>query len=339
VLRYEKAILPALLLTLLAAHVVCGETARSDKLNESKHPETAISTAPAAPLHSAAADCVKCHKGHGLEDSPHAGLACADCHIAEDALAEPNASCIRCHPTLAPGLPELAVFRTGKYRLGLRDSLLRPLCSDCHAGGMHNFARIALTHPVRSVGEHLGCLDCHDAAGRTSQAVWGKRDYQAKFCYGCHKQQMRDFLPGGGHSPVQGRVRCAYCHPPHEPMQANLTLDTLELMGEGIIAAYDSQASNRRCLKCHIYLDLTGSRSRFVYPGGLSLHELHLEQAAASCVECHDPHVSGTGAMLRSQLLSGEVMVRMVFGQTASCTVMCHGKHHRSVEYWRGDDW
>lgn len=337
-LRHSTAAIAALLLALLAAHAVSGETARSDKLNEAKQPEQAKATADASP-HSASADCLQCHEGHSLGESLHTQLACADCHIVDNALTEPGASCVRCHSSLAPGLPELAVFRVGKYRLGLRGSLLRPRCSDCHMEGMHNVARIALTHPVRSVGEHQACLECHDAAGETKVVVWGKRDYQTEFCYGCHKQQMRDFLPGGGHSPVQGRVRCADCHPPHEPMQANLTMDTLELMGEGVVAAYDSYQSNRRCLECHIQLDLTGPRSRFIYPGGISLHELHLEQAAASCVECHDPHASGGSAMLRSQLLSGEALVRMVFAQTASCTVTCHGKGHRAVEYWRGEDW
>ena len=337
-LRDATAILASLLLILLAAYSGSGGTVKSDKLKQGKRPDQSPA-AGSAPHCSVSADCLQCHEGHDFGLSPHRGLKCADCHVHDDALVEPDASCRRCHSGLAPGLPELAVFRAGKYRLGLRDRLLQPRCSDCHEGGMHNFARIALTHPVRSVGEHLRCLQCHDAAGGTRASAWGKRDYEAEFCYRCHQQQMRDFLPGGGHSPLSGRVECARCHPPHEAMEANLTLDTLELMGEGVIAAYDSYESNRGCLECHLLLELTGASSRFVYPGGVSLHDLHLEQAAASCVECHDPHESGRDAMLRTQLLSGEVLVWMVFGQTARCTTECHGKHHRAVEYWRGDDW
>jgi len=320
----------------VAATYTLAETARSDRLRWRDKPPTQM---PEASAHTANAECAACHKPHAL-GKEHSAVSCASCHFAADRpgeLIQPDDSCTVCHKEAREALPPLGVFRLAAVRNEFRATgeLLQPTCASCHQGEMFDRPLTTLTHPTRSVGSHLSCTDCHDVqAGNLKPEAWTGTDYQSSFCFGCHEEQRRSFVLSESHSLQRQAVSCRGCHPPHEPFAVNITVDLLELMGEQTLVTYDPIDSNRLCLRCHGYLELAGPQTRFSLGSGLSLHDLHLNRAYASCVECHDPH-GGYAAMVRATTLEGEPLLHFTAGDTGSCTVTCHDRRHTASQYLR----
>ena len=293
----------------------------------------------AASPHTADASCADCHKPHALGEE-HSAVSCASCHIAADLpgeLSSPDESCATCHQEARETLPSLSVFRLAARHdeLSAPNELLQPTCASCHQGEMYDRPLATLTHPSRSVGSHLSCTGCHDLfAGSLKPEAWTRTDYESSFCFSCHDDQRRTFALSDAHSLQRQDVSCRGCHPPHEPFAVNITVDLLEMMGELTVLAYDPIDSNTLCLRCHGYIELAGPETGFSLGAGLSLHDLHLSRAYASCVECHSPH-GGDESMVRDTTLEGEPLLHFVAGDTGSCTVTCHGKHHSASQYLR----
>ena len=88
------------------------------------------------------------------------------------------------------------------------------------------------------------------------------------------------------------------------------------------------------CFKCHYssrLLDENGS--------GFQYHKKHLEEVAAPCSVCHDPHGSpnyigllnfDTNVVFPNG--NGELKFEVI-GNTGYCYMECHGKDHNPKEY------
>ena len=326
-----------ILLLGLVASYTHAETARSNRLRVQDEPSTKAS---GASPHTAAANCADCHSPHAL-GKEHSAVSCVTCHFATDLpteLSSPDKACAACHQEASEALPPLGVFRFAAKRdeFHAPGEILQPTCASCHQGEMYDRPLTTLTHPSRSVGSHLSCTECHDLfAGSLKPAAWAKTDYESSFCFSCHDDQRRTFALSDTHSLLRRDVSCRGCHPPHRPFAVNITVDLLEMMGELTVLAYDPIDSNRLCLRCHGYLELAGPDTGFSLGAGFSLHDLHLNRAYASCVECHNPHGSSEESMVRSTTLEGEPLLHFMAGDTGSCTVTCHDKHHSSSQYMR----
>ncbi len=235
----------------------------------------------------------------------------------------------------------MRIFRYRFSRNGRADSdsLLRATCSSCHQEEMVDRPLPKLTHPTRSVGAHLPCLDCHDVfAGTLKNMVWARADYASEWCFSCHEEQRRSFALSDTHSLRRGTVSCAGCHPPHQPFTANLTVESFEMSAARELLAYDPIESNGLCLRCHSYFELVNPDSAFSLGTGLSLHDLHFNRAYASCVECHNPHGGSEGKTIRAATLQGEPLLHFALDDTGSCSVICHDRHHTAAGYLRGGD-
>ncbi len=307
------------------------ESATSNKLRIERE---AVETTAQQP-HSAGSNCARCHETHPL-GKEHRQISCDACHVDKGGLRVPSSACADCHNEGNDTAPKLSTFRGANYRYKLRkpDELLQPVCSDCHRESKYNRAITPLVHPVRSVGSHIACDSCHDigtdGARADGSAKW---DYPEKLCGECHQGVIRQFTLNEPHSLVRRNVRCRQCHSPHEQFRANLTMDNLQLMGKQAFAGYDPIASNELCLRCHNYLTLTGPDTRFALPGGISLHQMHIEINYASCVECHNPHQASSRGMVRDMTLDGEPLLHFALESGGSCAVKCHGHEHRSSRY------
>lgn len=314
----------------LAAFYAGAESATSNRLKKERTPPAILHDASP---HLAASNCLKCHKPHFL-DEHHSPAKCADCHISDEKLRPIGAICSACHDEDRDEAPKLSVFRGASYRYQLRkpDEMLQPVCSDCHDEIKFNRAISPLVHPIRAVGSHIDCARCHSitAAKPGPAEQW---DYPSGLCGECHKDVVRGFVLNEPHSLAGRKVRCQQCHPPHERFKANLTVDNLALMGNYALSGYDPVTSNELCLRCHNYIDLVGGWTRFALPGGISLHQTHLEKNYASCVECHNPHKDASRGMIRDMTLVGEPFLHFALETGGSCAVNCHGQLHRSTSY------
>ncbi len=332
----------AIVLALLAfgAFYTYAETAVSERLSAEKQPPAA---AQQTSHHTTNADCATCHAHPHNLTGAHSEVPCAQCHIADDdssVLSSPASACARCHEEAREALPSLTALRgySSLRKARTPTGLLRPTCESCHHDLTYNRPLLALTHPVRSVGAHLNCLKCHDLlAGSFKSKAWSYQDYSADFCFDCHENQRREFLLNDRHSLRKRSVSCRECHPPHQPLAANLTLEALELAGERILMAYDPIESNALCLKCHSYLDIVGPQSRFNLPVNLNLHELHLVRTYAACVECHNPHGEVEPEMVRSVTLESEPFLHFKSDLGGSCSVKCHFVQHTATQYLHGE--
>ena len=329
----RRAILPLLILAAIAsaAFYAGAESVTSDSLRTEREPATAKPTNH----HSANSNCARCHKAH-LLGKEHSAVSCAACHIGVDSLRDAATACTDCHEEGIDAAPKLSIFRAAsyKYRLHKPDEMIQPSCSDCHDEPLYNRAFSPLAHPVRSVGSHIACVKCHDIGkdGALAKDMSGY-DYPMELCGECHEDVQRAFLLNEPHSLVRRNVRCRQCHPPHGQFQANLTVENMAMMGNQSLAGYDPIASNELCLRCHNYLTLTGPDTRFALPGGISLHQLHMEMYYASCVECHNPHDATSRGMVRDMTLDGEPLLHFALESGGSCSVKCHGHAHSSAAY------
>ncbi|MEZ5338994.1 MAG: hypothetical protein R3F46_12120 [bacterium] len=85
--------------------------------------------------------------------------------FSQEAPAETDwADCLSCHAEIASGLPALAPLRPRPNELSPSAS-----CESCHERGIPAFFAGDWSHPVRSVGEHIGCGSCHPAVPHDAQ--------------------------------------------------------------------------------------------------------------------------------------------------------------------------
>jgi hypothetical protein len=191
------------------------------------------------------------------------GLACHECHPADQPYAKPPAAiCTKCH---------------GDRPTPLHPGKGAPRCTECHAfGGDHE------------IGAHA-CMRCHErpqgelaAVGIHGEEDCGQchqpHDVPAtapRACTDCHAAEHTK------HGAVPGAQQCLDCHQPHEA----------------------AKAADRRCVECHATnAPIVGPRALFsTVKGGhdacTGCHVPHRfgEKEVASCTSCHpQQHVLGS---------------------------------------------
>ncbi len=247
-----------------------------------------------------------------------------------------SADCLSCHKGLKSRYPALSEIRAGwEPATGgkLYRSVIRVKCQDCHQQSTYLKPLASLTHNVRSVGEHVECIVCHDVESVTLYGnAWQNEDYVADKCFECHKDVKDDFEFSEGHTLGFMGVTCAECHPPHKGLKASIAR---EMLPENWIGKPDSLATNELCLKCHGYLDVVIGNGGALSSVEYNLHYIHVDKGSVSCVECHNPHGGVNEYQMRLFTLAGERLSYQTFGDNIiTCTVKCHAKNHQGA-IWR----
>ncbi|MCB1218451.1 hypothetical protein KDL44_13775 [bacterium] len=241
------------------------------------------------------------------------------------------ADCLSCHAEIASGLPALAPLRPRPNELSPSAS-----CESCHERGIPAFFAGDWSHPVRSVGEHIGCASCHPAVPHDAQhpPPVPEGDYRVEGCYECHPAMAKHEGLLSRHMGA-GLTRCIDCHPPHAPLRALLPDPLLTASQRDLRGGYYSyQRSNALCMDCHSGFDLfTELDEGFVTLNTENYHSLHVQRQGIGCIECHDPHAANEHALIRESLLTGELLQYIPDGRGANCTVTCHGARHDALPY------
>lgn len=239
-------------------------------------------------------------------------------------------NCLACHPDYASALPPISALR--QANLG---ELPGKACLECHDLAFISLPRPDWTHPVRPVGSHLACTQCHIAVphGADSPPPMPTGDY-SQGCYDCHQNVQGELSRYSRHS-MDARTSCRTCHPAHEALRAGLPLSLLpRRIQRGWSAVYDYERSNAFCLACHGESELFNSLSQgFVTINTENYHERHVKRGQALCMDCHESHGSQRASLLRSRLPGGDSLSFVEEARGATCTTYCHGVDHRSVQY------
>jgi hypothetical protein len=255
--------------------------------------------------------------------------------LRADAPATPGAGgwgdCLACHADPYSGLPKLSDLRPQST-----SGVLEGGCLSCHAPAELVAARADWRHPVRPVGSHLACTNCHVAVAHGKGAPPPKPtgDYVSEGCYACHRevQMARQSMQRHGEGP---QLRCIDCHSPHVPMLAALPAVLVsQTERERWERHYDWLSSNDGCLSCHPPAQLLMQLDQgFVTLNTVNYHDLHTLRGRVLCVECHAAHGSNRSAMLRGSLLTGESWSYVSGPDGGTCTVRCHGVDHDGWRY------
>lgn len=241
------------------------------------------------------------------------------------------ANCEQCHPEQLTGLPGLS-----RLRPSAAGALAADACLECHKRAELSLPHLGLTHPLRSIGEHIACTACHLAAPHSAAdpPPMPAGDYDAEGCFACHRDVQAQASLASLHTN-DPRISCSGCHPAHGRLSAAMPLDILPAEVASAWAGGGSYwRSNELCLKCHPEADLFGQlNAGFVTLHTANYHDLHVRRGECLCIECHDPHGSIRPAMLRQTLMSSPALLWRQRIDGANCTVRCHGIEHENWGY------
>lgn len=141
-------------------------------------------------------------------------------------------------------------------------------CFQCHE---NNKTVKKFLHGPVAVGE---CASCHDP--HASDYKYQLRDAEDKICYKCHNDKKGDFNNKFVHKPV--KEGCTKCHDPHNsdaPFHLN------------------AKSEKDLCMSCH---KENKNLSKLVDTAKFQ----HKPVADGECAECHNPHASAYGKLLKS---------------------------------------
>ena len=209
-------------------------------------------------------------------------------------------------------------------------------CYGCHTRDDLQRVSLSWLHPVRPIAAHVACTDCHPAVahGAGNPPPLPEGDYLAEGCYACHRTVEAERMLFFSH-PERQPLQCRECHPPHEPFQAALPISLIPtLEREARQRNYDWYQSNSLCLGCHSLGTLFWeTREGFALLNTENYHERHVIKGQVMCVECHESHGSTRKAMLRTRLLSRELLGFSETIKGGRCSAMCHGVDHEEFSY------
>lgn len=227
--------------------------------------------------------CTECHDDDEVTTQVHAGAlegggkrpTCTACHSAHavrpaEELREDPAACLTCHT----GISAEAYAQSAHGRA--EDGDRHASCAECHGAHVILAAQEpeALTNPGRVPKK---CGECH-----------GK--VQESFEDGLHWRGYRKGLPD---APV-----CTSCHNPHgiEPMDERAPKTVTD-------------ADVRQCMDCHLDAERTAAgdfrpAAGFIKAYAESVHGRPREDGrpAATCVDCHGAHGTGSPSLPDSSL-------------------------------------
>jgi len=198
-----------------------------------------------------------------LKVSPHADLACVDCHAGFKADAMPHrpkiapVDCMSCHSDA----PSAHLFHAAMAKIKGGETAPGVSCKDCH--GTHDVvARSSPDSPWSAPRLDASCGRCHaQVVARYQQSAHGRAAAagvaSAPRCLGCHVRPITHARAGGEtveHKRAEEKL-CLSCHLDDPAVRSRMAPSA------GFIAAYESsvhgaalQAGNARaatCADCH----------------------------------------------------------------------------------------
>jgi predicted CXXCH cytochrome family protein len=241
--------------------------------------------------------CDGCHKRHGFTQKLVLvkGLPdlCTDCHEGvqheisgegvHEALTE--GGCTVCHEPHASdvqalmreteaGAPVCLICHQGLSAAFLADDGHKPFsegeCAKCHAP--HASERSALL--VKA--EDTLCADCHEKTADKHAKIPGVRDFACSDCHDPHGSSKKTPLSVVAHAPF-AEGDCESCHD----------------VEDGEVEIGDDFPASDLCADCHD--DIADALAA---PAGHFGASARATAGTETCLECHDPHGSGRGALL-----------------------------------------
>lgn len=241
------------------------------------------------------------------------------------------ANCLACHTVSGSDLPKLADLRPANLGADLPAQ-----CGTCHSEVDYKKQVSDWRHPVQPLALHLACTDCHVAVAHdhSHPPPLPVGDYSASGCYQCHASVRAQRRMPSSHGERQA-ARCRDCHPPHQPLWAALPAHLVPQPARaGWQGSYDWQKSNSDCLACHPAGQLLyGVTQGFVTLNTENYHALHVQAGRVLCLECHTAHGSFQPKLLRSRLLTGEVLSYTQHSNGGTCNLQCHSIVHDNWQY------
>jgi hypothetical protein len=314
---------------------------------------------PHKPVAETVRQCDECHKKIEVQHGQSSlSGSCAGCHgghkIAADA-----ASCMHCHGTREPTVPESATFVGGHdscvncHRPHSFSASTARRCNSCHKGTQvlaQNTARphrdcnsCHQPHAVRPGGGQT-CKGCHSDVVPTHPAANGKpcvschephpdRIAQVALqCSSCHKEARSE---GAFHA---GKTVCSGCHEPHRFDLSKLS--SRALCGRCHVAQIRLTSRNLGHSSCGVCHEGTAHE-----PSGVvacaSCHEEKLSQSPTGhrqCMTCHEPHggtvspkTSCTGCHKVNELPGLHRLPDVSLGEGHTQCNACHDIHQVKV--------
>lgn len=244
-----------------------------------------------------AGECAGCHDPHVsshdklLSSDTHE--ICAGCH---DGLVPAGAKSI--HQVVADGRCETCHDPHASQNAANLVAKGTDLCLGCHAEVGEAITKARFKHsPVQQ-----GCLTCHAPHGSSTSVRLLKTGVPA-ICVTCHRADSPAFVARHMKYPVAS-ASCTSCHDPHGSNQPALLLNSVH-----------QPVSTRACNQCHEAPDsptpFATKRAGYELCKGchnemvtatLAKPRLHWPVAdARGCVNCHSPHASKHGKLLRAE--------------------------------------
>ena len=280
---------------------------------------------PHKPAEETVRQCDECHRKMKVQHGRSSlSGSCADCHGGHK-LASEAASCMECHQTREPVVPESATFGGGHdscvncHQPHSFSASLALRCNSCHKGTQ--------VLAQNKAAKHRDCSSCHQphevrAAGDST-------------CKGCHDDVVSTH-------PVESRKACISCHEPHPKRAAQIALQCSQCHEEaqsetafhaGKIPCTGchephrfnlSKLSNRGlCGRCHVLqIRLTSSNLGHASCKGCHEGTVHEPSGVVPCVSCHEEKLSNSPTGHRQCMTCHEPHRGAVSPKT-SCTG-CH---------------
>jgi len=280
---------------------------------------------PHKPIADTIRECGECHKKIDVKHGRSSlSGSCSGCHGGHK-LASDAASCMECHATKDPIVPQSATFGGG------HDS-----CANCHrphsfsassalqCKSCHKKTQVLAQNTARP---HRDCSSCHQPHAVRSSAV--------QSCKGCHA----DVVPT---HPVESQGPCVSCHEPHPKRIAQVALlcsdcheearsETAFHAGKTVCTSchqphrFDlSKLSERAlCGRCHVaQIRQTSRNLGHSSCGGCHAGTVHEPSGVLACASCHKEKLANSPAGHRECMTCHEP-----HGGTVSPQTSCAGCH------------
>lgn len=280
---------------------------------------------PAAAARLTSAECLMCHKDPGLARSvgragsvtvdaaalarsPHAQLACVDCHRDATTLTHaPHLARVQCASCHAAARDSLA---SGAHR-GVGGSGLETACTTCHG-----------THDVQIPrNEAALCAKCHaeevrDYATSVHGVAQKQGDTSASTCRDCHgsPHDLRAHTdPAAPTNRANVRETCARCHADRALMaKRKITIPEAVQLFRNSVHGRSKRPDAAQCIDCH-----SAHKLRRAADPTSSIYRANIP---ATCGRCHTKEAAAYETGIHGTALRRGVTAVPV------CTD-CHGEH------------
>ncbi|MCA9412746.1 MAG: CxxxxCH/CxxCH domain-containing protein, partial [Candidatus Omnitrophica bacterium] len=233
---------------------------------------------------SAGQTCLDCHENnHGSEKRKL--LSPADTPATSPSLTEEEEGfCYTCHGAGGPASKNIEVdfALLSHHNVAYADQSAdggRVECTDCHNPHAGNHQKPLIDpdepHLVWTGNEVDFCLRCHDGAPPAG-VIFPSTSPGT----GYDKSRFASSTHG-----LSGSVSCGDCHKAHGSNRESLK--TMRYEQSDQVTYSGGGAQYLLCWQCHRENVVVGNEARNAFG---TLHDKHVKEKRAPCIECHDPH-------------------------------------------------